>query len=162
MSGVVGRSGRKTFEPTPEHRSQVKILVGLGIPQEQICLLVINPQTGKPLDPKSLRKQFKREIAISTTELHARVSNFIVSSIFGMTPPAGTVAIDNQHVRGALAIFFAKTRMGWKETVANRHEEHVEAPVDREARIKRIIDRVDRLARANHQFAAKDKSSGNG
>ena len=156
MSGVAGRSGRKTFAPTPEQRGQVKILVGLGIPQEQICLLVINPQTGKPLDPKSLRKHFKREIAISTTELHARVSNFIVSSIFGMTPPAGTVAIDNQHVRGALAIFFAKTRMGWKETV-NRHEEQVKAPIDRAAVIKRISDRIERLARA-----AKDKSSGNG
>jgi hypothetical protein len=45
MSGVAGRSGRKTFAPTPEQRSQVKILVGLGIPQEKICLLVINPQT---------------------------------------------------------------------------------------------------------------------
>ena len=157
MSGVAGRSGRKTFAPTPEQRGQVKILVGLGIPQEQICLLVINPQTGKPLDPKSLRKHFKREIAISTTELHARVSNFIVSSIFGMTPPAGTVAIDNQHVRGALAIFFAKTRMGWKETVVNRHEEHVKAPIDREAVIKRISDRIERLARV-----ARDNSSGNG
>ena len=152
MSGVAGRSRPKTFAPTPEQRSQVKILVGLGIPQEKICLLVINPQTGKPLDPKSLRKHFKREIAISTTELHARVSNFIVSSIFGMTPPAGTVAIDNQHVRGALAIFFAKTRMGWKETVVNRHEEHVKAPVDGEAVRKRIMDKLDRLARANHQF----------
>ena len=68
MSGVAGRSGRKTFAPTPEQRGQVKILVGLGIPQEKICMLVINPQTGKPLDPKSLRKHFKREIAISTTE----------------------------------------------------------------------------------------------
>jgi hypothetical protein len=47
--------------------------------------------------------------------------------------------------------------MGWKETVVNRHEEHVKAPVDREAVIKRISDRIERLARA-----AKDKSSVNG
>ena len=62
MSGVAGRSGRKTFVPSPEQRNNVKILAGLGIPQEQICLLVINPQTGKPLDEKSLRKHFNREI----------------------------------------------------------------------------------------------------
>ena len=105
MSGVAGRSGRKTFAPTPEQRSQVKILVGLGIPQEKICLLVINPQTGKPLDPKSLRKHFKREITISTTELHARVSNFIVCSIFGMTPPAGTVDRQSARARGACDVF---------------------------------------------------------
>lgn len=36
----------------------------------------------------------------------------------------GTVAIDNQHVRGMLAMFFAKTRMGWKETVVNRVNDH--------------------------------------
>ena len=160
MSGVAGRSGRKTFAPTPEQRGQVKILVGLGIPQEKICLLVINPQTGKPLDPKSLRKHFKREIAISTTELHARVSNFIVCSIFGMTPPAGTVAIDNQHVRGALAMFFAKTRMGWKETVVNRHEEHVKAPVDGEALRKRIMDKLDRIRASRSSVCQRSASKG--
>jgi hypothetical protein len=63
-----------------------------------------------------------------------------------MTPPAGTVAIDNQHVRGALAIFFAKTRMGWKETVVNRHEEHVKAPVGIEALRKKNLDRIARVA----------------
>ena len=112
MSGVAGRSGRKTFVPSPEQRNNVKILTGLGIPQEQICLLVINPQTGKSLHEKSLRKHFDREITTGKIELHARISNFIVASIFGVTPPAGTVAIDNQHVRGMLAMFFAK-KPGW-------------------------------------------------
>jgi len=151
MSGVTGRSGRKTFVPTPEQRRQVKILVGLGIPQEEICLLVINPQTGKPLDQKSLRKHFKREIAIGATELHARVSQFIVASILGMAPPAGTVAIDNQHVRGSLAIFFAKTRMRWKETVVNSHKEHVGGPIEyqevKDVR-QRFLDRIARLRNA--------------
>jgi hypothetical protein len=142
MSGVTGRSGRKTFVPTPEQRRQVKILVGLGIPQEEICLLVINPQTGKPLDQKSLRKHFKREIAIGATELHARVSHFIVASILGMAPPAGTVAIDNQHVRGSLAIFFARTRMGW-----NSHKEHVGGPIEYQE-VKDVRQRfLDRIAR---------------
>ena len=60
MSGMPGRSGRKTFVPTPEQRNSVKVLAKLGIPQEKICQLVINPQTGKPLDQKSSRKHFKR------------------------------------------------------------------------------------------------------
>jgi hypothetical protein len=49
MSGMPGRRGRKTFVPTSEQRNSVKVLAGLRIPQEQICQLVINPQTGKPL-----------------------------------------------------------------------------------------------------------------
>src|SRR5580704_9998936 len=40
----------------------VKLLAGFGMPQEQICLLVINRQTGEPLEAKSLRKHFKRGI----------------------------------------------------------------------------------------------------
>jgi len=114
MSGVAGRSGRKTFVPSPEQRNNVKVLTALGLPQQQICLLVINPQTGKPLDEKSLRKHFDREIATGATELFARMGNFIVANIFGMASPAGTVAIDNQHVRGSLAIFFAKTAWAGK------------------------------------------------
>ena len=50
MSGKPGRSGRKSFVATPEQRNNVKILVGLGVPQAMICELVVNPQTGKPLD----------------------------------------------------------------------------------------------------------------
>jgi len=97
-----------------------RVLAGLGIPQEKICQLVINSRTGKPLDDKSLRKHFKREIATGEIELHMQVGNFIASTILGRAPPPGTVAIDNPHVRGSLAIFFARTRMGWKEPVVNR------------------------------------------
>jgi hypothetical protein len=152
MSGVAGRSGRKTFVPTPEQRNTVKILVGLGIPQKEICLLVINPQTAEPLDEKSLRKHFKREVAIGATELHARMGNFMVATIFGMAPPAGTVAIDNQHVRGSLAMFFARTRMGWTtETVVNRDEKHVGGPIEyqevKDVR-QRFIDRITRIRNA--------------
>jgi hypothetical protein len=151
MSGVAGRSGRKKFVPTPEQRNNVKILAGLGLPQKQICLLVTNPQTGKPLDEKSLRKHFEREIATGATELFARMGNFIVANIFGMASPAGTVAIDNQHVRGSLAIFFAKTRMGWKETVVDRHKEHVGGPIkDQDGKNVRqkILDKIERLRNA--------------
>jgi hypothetical protein len=31
-------------------------------------------------------------------------------------PPPGTVAITNERARARLAIFWAQTRMGWRET----------------------------------------------
>jgi hypothetical protein len=62
--GKPGRSGRKSFVATPEQRNNVKILVGLGVPQAMICQLVVNPQTGKPLDEGTLKKHFPREIAV--------------------------------------------------------------------------------------------------
>jgi hypothetical protein len=112
MSGMPGRRGRKTFVPTSEQRNSIKVLAGLRIPQEQICQLVINPQTGKPLDEKSLRRHFKREIATGEIELHARVGNFIVANILRAASPVGTVAIDNQHVRRFAALFLPRPGYG--------------------------------------------------
>jgi hypothetical protein len=88
MVGIAGRSGRKTFVPTPEQRNNVKALVGLGIPQEEICRLVINPQTGEPLDQKSLRKHFEREIATGATEAHAPyLEATVTAAAVDATPP---------------------------------------------------------------------------
>jgi hypothetical protein len=148
MSGIPGRSGRKTFVPTLEQRRNVKLLAGFGIPQEQICLLVINPQTDEPLDAKSLRKHFPREIATGEVELHARINNFTVTTILGVAPPAGSTALDNPHVRGDLLKFFLKTRMNWKEPAVSRHKEHVDAPTeDQDTNVRqKIIDDIRRLS----------------
>jgi hypothetical protein len=62
MSGVAGRSGRKRFVPTPEHCDLVKLLTTRGIPQEHIRQLVRNPQTGRPVSAKTLRRAFLTEI----------------------------------------------------------------------------------------------------
>ena len=115
MSGVAGRSGRKAFVPKPEQRAIVRTLTRLGIPQTEICRLVTNPQTGKPLDPKSLRKHFALEIRIGAVELKFLVGRFIFATILGLPPP-GTTAITDERVRARFAILFAKTRMGWRET----------------------------------------------
>ena len=115
MSGVAGRSGRKAFVPKPEQRDIVRTLTRLGIPQTDICRLVTNPQTGKPLDPKSLRKHFALEIKTGAVELKLLVGRLIVASILGLPPPPGTVAITDERMRAKLAIFYAKTQMGWRE-----------------------------------------------
>ena len=143
MAGMPGRSGRKPFVPTPEQRSNVKALAGLGMPQEQICRLVTNP----PLDVKTLRKHFRLEIETAEIKLHALMGNFTVANILGMAPPAGTRAIDNQHARASLLKFYAKTRMGWKEPVVNRQKEPVDGPIeyqDATSVRQTIIDRLER------------------
>jgi hypothetical protein len=83
MSGKLGRCGRKSFVATPEQRNNVKILVGLGVPQAMICQLVVNPQTGKPLDEGTLKKHFPREIAVGAAEripLLLHLSSFVVAT----------------------------------------------------------------------------------
>jgi len=172
MSGVAGRSGRKMFVPSPEQRNIVRNLVGLGIPQKQICRLVINRQTQKPLDHQTLRKHFAHEIAIGTDELHALIGKFMLATILATPPPAGTVAIKDDRARAQLMMFFARTRLGWTAPVVNRPEGHVSRPIEypnMEKLRQRLSDKIDRVgqrlnlektgrssegAREDHQFAA--------
>src|SRR5262245_15985042 len=55
MSGVAGRSGRKRFVPTPDHRDLVKLLTTRGTLQEHIRQLIRNPQTGVGQDSPAAR-----------------------------------------------------------------------------------------------------------
>jgi hypothetical protein len=148
MSGVAGRSGRKMFVPTPEQRNTVRVLVGLRIQQKQICRLVLNRQTQKPLDHKTLRKHFAHEIATATAELHLLIGKFMLATIFGTPPPAGTVAIKDDRARGQLMMFFARTRLGWTAPVVNRPEGHVSGPIEypnMEKLRQRLSDKIDRV-----------------
>jgi len=41
---------RRTFNPTAEQRGNVEAMIGYGIPETEICLLIKNPATGKPIN----------------------------------------------------------------------------------------------------------------
>jgi hypothetical protein len=143
MSGVAGRSGRKKFVPTPYHRDMVKLLAGRGIPQEDIRRLILNPQTGKPLSIKTLERAFATEIKTAKTELDFKVGTFIMDSILGRTPVNAKPQKDD-WARLRLAIFYAKTRMGWKVTAANRR---VPSPIDVEEARQRLKKKIARALR---------------
>src|SRR3984893_18183643 len=106
MSGVAGRSGRKAFVPNPAQRTMVRKLTGWGIPQQHICRVVTNPQTAKPLDPKSLRKHFALEIGTGAVEANLTVARLTLATILGWSPPPGTGPIANNWGCAELAIFW--------------------------------------------------------
>jgi len=107
MSGVAGRSGRKKFVPTPDHRDLVKLLATRGIPQEHIRQLIRNPQTGNPVSLKTFERAFATEITIARVELHLEVGTFIMDTILGRTPVNAT-PIKDEQARLKLTIFVAK------------------------------------------------------
>ena len=112
MSEKRGR-GQPKFVPTQEQRNQVKLMKALGIPEDRICKTIINPRTGKPVAPMTLARAFAPELESGATEFHALVGNFILCAILGKKPALGE-AIKSEQVRMTAAIFFAKTRMGWR------------------------------------------------
>jgi hypothetical protein len=101
--------GRPRFAPTEEQRALVTAMVGYGIPEDKISELILNPQTGKPLSPKTLRRHFRKEIRTGMT----RANSDVAASLFRHATGEGRGAV-------TAAIFWLKTRAGWKET--QRHE----------------------------------------
>lgn len=96
-------AGRKSFEPTAEQRKLVESAAGFGIPQEDIARLIINPQTGKPLAPKSLRLHFRAELDTGATKANMLVANALFKAATGTGKGAVTAAI-----------WWTKSRMGWR------------------------------------------------
>ena len=106
--------GRPAFQPTDEQRKNVEVMVGLGIPEGKICLLV-RDRRDTPISRNSLRKHFKKELETGATKLNAQVGNFMVVTIMGAKPPAGVTPIRDERVRGRLGELFLKLRLGWRE-----------------------------------------------
>lgn len=93
----------RKFTPTEKQRIEVETLCGVGIPEEEIAKMIVNPNTGKPIDAKTLRKYFRRELDIGATKANAMVGQRLYKD-----------AIDPDPKFIASRIFWARTRMRWK------------------------------------------------
>ena len=114
------RRGRPAFQPSEEQRRVVEAMVGFGIPEAEICGLIRNTN-GKPIDEKTLRKHFQEEIATGASKVKFMVGQFMVASILGTGNHPDFVPLKDEKARASLALLFAKSRMGWKETTFNEH-----------------------------------------
>lgn len=82
----------------------VRILVACGTPQDLIARQVPNPETNAPIDGKTLRRAFRAELVDGMVAANAMVAQSLFKKATGNGPQSVTAAI-----------FWAKTRMGWKE-----------------------------------------------
>src|SRR3990167_9612444 len=91
--------GRKAHRPEPATRRQVEALAGYGVPEAEIAGVVA-------IDAKTLRKHYRSELDHGHTKANARVAENLYRKATGEGREAVTAAI-----------FWLKTRAGWKETV---------------------------------------------
>ncbi len=89
---------RPKFEPSAEQRRLVEGMAALGIPETDIAKNV-GP---KPIDPKTLRKHFRRELSTGAMKATARVAETLYQMATSGTSVAAT-------------IFWMKCRGGWRE-----------------------------------------------
>lgn len=89
---------RKPYEPTEAQRKQVLAMSAYGVPESDIALVV-------GIDAKTLRKHFRSELDRGHVEANAKVAE----SLFRKATSDGSQSV-------TAAIFWLKTRAGWKET----------------------------------------------
>jgi len=96
--------GRRSHKPDPASRRQVEAMAGYGVPEVDIACVL-------DLDPKTLRKHYRSEL----DKGHIKATTKVAENLYRKATGEGREAV-------TAAIFWLKTRAGWKET--NVHEMH--------------------------------------
>ena len=126
------KRGRPPYEPSDTDRRLVETHAAFGTPHDDICMLIVNPTTGKPITGKTLRDKFAFELKVAEPRANARVTESLFYQAVGRPAQYDK---DNRLVRAELApavaaaIWWSKARMGWKETSAHEHSGPNGAPI---------------------------------
>ena len=130
-------SGRKAHEPTEQARQLVRALVIAGWDQEKIA-----PIAGLA-DSKSLRKYYRNELDLGRAHADAAVTKSLLMQAVGGPEADWKLAVPSA------TIFYAKTRMGWKEVAVQEHSGLDGEPI----KVQNVTDEM--RARALAAFIAK-------
>jgi hypothetical protein len=148
----------KKFAPTIEQRGNVEAMTGFGISREEICLLIKNPETGKPIDTKTLELHFADEINTGQTKANATVGRVAYATI---TRAPGGIEKDD-HVRADLTRFWLARRMGWKDTSVHEHKSEIDSGSSAREVVSGLIARLSSARRAGSDNSSDDESGTGG
>ena len=90
--------GRRSHQPDPASRRQVEAMAGYGVPEKDITGVI-------GFDAKTLRKHYRPELDHGHVKANARVAE----NLYRRATGEGREAV-------VAAIFWLKTRAGWKES----------------------------------------------
>jgi len=97
-------------QPTEKTRAEIVALRSYGVPIKEVAFYI-------GIDDKTLYKYYRDELELSSTKANANVGKFLYQAASGQALATG--ATHSDCVRAAM--FWAKTRMGWKETNVQEH-----------------------------------------
>ena len=92
-------------KPTEKTRAEIVALRSYGVPIKEVAAYI-------GIDDKTLYKYYRDELENSAIKANANVGKFLYQAASGQALTTGATYSD--CVRAAM--FWAKTRMGWKET----------------------------------------------
>jgi DNA-binding XRE family transcriptional regulator len=88
---------RRAHEPTDRDRKQVTLMAGIGLTHDQIAKVI-------GISDETLRKYYDEELSTAASKMNAQVAQ----NLFSIATSKGAGAV-------ASAIFWMKTRGGWRE-----------------------------------------------
>ena len=97
-------------QPTEKTRAEIIALRSYGVPIKEVAAYI-------GIDDKTLYKYYREELENSAIKANANVGKFLYQAASGQALTTG--ATHSDCVRAAM--FWAKTRMGWKETNIQEH-----------------------------------------
>ena len=97
-------------KPTEKTRAEIVALRSYGVPIKEVAAYI-------GIDDKTLYKYYRDELENSAIKANANVGKFLYQAASGQALATGATYSD--CVRAAM--FWAKTRMGWKETNVQEH-----------------------------------------
>lgn len=100
----------KAHEPTDETRAEVAALASFGVTQEDIGAYI-------GISHVTLRKHYETELNVSAIKANATVGKYLFSLASGQAIASGATHGDCK----AAAMFWMKTRAGWRETDRLEH-----------------------------------------
>ena len=104
--------GRPSHKPDEASRRQVEALAGYGVREDEIAEFV-------GVDPKTLRKHYRPELRQGHIKANAKVAENLYRRATGEGREAVTAAI-----------FWLKTRAGWRETLSHEVSGTDGAPIE--------------------------------
>ncbi len=105
---------RPKHEPTGKTRAEVESMAGFGIPEERIAKVI-------GISRSTLRRWYKVELELGST----KASAMVIGNLFKQATKDHPSSIP-------AAIFWAKTREGWREKVSVEHSGKDGAPIELE------------------------------
>jgi hypothetical protein len=114
---AVNKGGRPPYEPTDKDRKQVTMMCGLGLTHDQIARIV-------GISDETLRKYYDDELKTGASRANAQVAQ----NLF-------TIATSRDTGSVAAAIFWMKTRAGWRETIHTEITGKDGGPIQTEAKV---------------------------
>jgi len=116
-------------QPTDKTRAEITALRSYGVPIKEIASYI-------GIDDKTLYKYYREELENSAIKANANVGKFLYQAASGQALTTGASYSD--CVRAAM--FWAKTRMGWKETNIQEHTGKDGQPIQQAITIKVEFD----------------------